>query len=305
MVGRQAPIGFLGFGEAGFHLARGLRKAGAPPLLAFDIKAHDAAAGEKIRSRASETGTRLANTPQELADGCDVILSVVTASSALDAARSVAAALAADHLFVEMNSVSPATKREIAAAIGCGTGRFVEAAIMLPVPPSEHQVPILLNGPAASELAAALTPYGMRLDVMDGAIGAAAAIKMCRSVVVKGLEALLLECALAAGQYGAGERVFDSLTESYPGVDWRKTSQYLIGRVLEHGERRAREMEEVAETLRAAGIEPLMAEATARRQDWEASLRREGRLTGPRPESIDEMLALLVAQPETSKTIPT
>ena len=294
MADRHAPIGFLGFGEAGFHLARGLRRAGAPPLVAFDIKASDATAGERIQARAAETGTRLVETPRALARDAGVVLSVVTAASAIDAARSIALDLSADHVYADLNSVSPATKRRIEDMIATGAGRFVEGAIMAPVPGQEHRVPILLNGSAAAALADALSPYQMRLEVMNGTIGAAAAVKMCRSIVIKGLEALLLECTLAAGEYGAADRVYDSLAETYPGMDWRKTARYMIGRVLEHGERRAHEMEEVATTLRAAGIEPLMAEATARRQDWEATLRRDGRLSGPRPETADDLQALLV-----------
>src|SRR5262249_41838501 len=159
-----------------------------------------------------------------------------------------------------------------------------------------------LNGAWASELCRVLSPYRMRLEVMDGPIGAAAAVKMCRSIVIKGLEALLLECSLAAREYGAANRVYDSLAETYPGMDWRKLANYMIGRVLEHGARRAREMEEVAEMLRAAGIEPLMAEATSRRQDWEANLRRDGRLNGPPPDTIENLLKLLVDQRDAVST---
>ena len=290
----QTPIGFLGFGEAGFHLARGLRGSGAPALIAFDIKAPHGTEDERIRTRAAETGTRLVETPRALAESARVILSVVTASSARDAATSLASDLTADHLYVDLNSVSPATKQQIAKAMEAGAGRFVEGAMMAPVSGADHRVPILLNGAWASELRSVLSPYGMRLDVMDGPTGAAAAVKMCRSIVIKGLEALLLECSLAAGEYGAADRVYGSLAETYPGMDWRKMANYMIGRVLEHGERRAREMEEVANTLRAAGIEPLMAEATARVQDWEATLRGHGRLNGPRPETVERLLTLLV-----------
>jgi 3-hydroxyisobutyrate dehydrogenase-like beta-hydroxyacid dehydrogenase len=296
MSDQQAPIGFLGFGEAGFHLARGLRGAGAPPLVAFDIKAPHGTEDDRIRTRAAETGTRLVDTPRALAQHARVILSVVTAASAHDAAKNLASDLTADHLYVDLNSVSPATKQQIAAAIGVGAGRFVEGAIMAPVSSGDHRVPILLNGAWASELRSVLSPYRMRLDVMDGPTGAAAAVKMCRSIVIKGLEALLLECSLAAGEYGAADRVYDSLAETYPGMDWRKLSNYMIGRVLEHGARRAREMEDVAQTLRAAGIEPLMAEATARVQDWETTLRSAGRLSGPRPETVERLLTLLVDQ---------
>ena len=292
----QTSIGFLGFGEAGFHLARGLRGAGAPTLFAFDIKAPHGTEDEGIRTRAAETATYLVETPRALAERARVILSVVTASSAHDAATTLASELTADHLYVDLNSVSPATKRQIAASIGSGAGRFVEGAIMAPVAGAGHRVPILLNGPCARELDSVLSPYRMRLEFMDGSIGAAAAVKMCRSIVIKGLEALLLECSLAAGEYGAADRVYESLAETYPGMDWRTIATYMIGRVLEHGERRAREMEEVASMLRAAGIEPLMAQATARRQDWEATLRRDRRLKGPRPATVEQLLTLLVDQ---------
>ena len=296
MGDQQIRIGFLGFGEAGFHLARGLRGAGAPPFVAFDIKAPHGTEDDRIRARAAETGTRLVDTPRALAEHARVILSVVTAASAHDAATSLAADLTAGHIYVDLNSVSPATKRQIAAAIGAGAGRFVEGSIMAPVPGAEHKVPILLNGASASELVDVLSSYRMRLEVMDEPVGAAAAVKMCRSIVIKGMEALMLECALAAGESGASDRVYASLAETYPGMDWRMTARYMIGRVLEHGERRAHEMEEVAQMLRAAGIEPLMAEATARVQDWEATLRSDGRLTGPRPENVERLLKLLVDQ---------
>jgi 3-hydroxyisobutyrate dehydrogenase-like beta-hydroxyacid dehydrogenase len=302
MSDQQPRIGFLGFGEAGFHLARGLRGAGAPPLVVFDIKAPYGTEDERIRTRAAETGTQLVETPRALAESARVILSVVTASSAHDAAKNLATDLTGDHLYVDLNSVSPATKQQIGAAIGAGAGRFVEGAIMAPVAGADHRVPILLNGAAASELRSVLSPYRMRLEVMDGPTGAAAAVKMCRSIVIKGLEALLLECSLAAGEYGAADRVYDSLAETYPGMDWKSVANYMFGRVLEHGERRAREMEEVAETLRAAGIAPLMAEATARRQDWEATLRGDGRLHGPPPDTVEHLLELLVNRGAVSAT---
>ena len=112
----------------------------------------------------------------------------------------------------------------------------------------------------------------MRLEVVSEEVGVAAATKMFRSIIVKGLEALMLECVLAAAPYGADERVFASLGESFPGIDWQRLANYMVSRVVVHGERRAREMEEVAETLESLGIEPIMAEAAARRQDWCAQL---------------------------------
>jgi 3-hydroxyisobutyrate dehydrogenase-like beta-hydroxyacid dehydrogenase len=201
-----------------------------------------------------------------------VLLSTVTASSALEAAEQNAPHLIERHIYADLNSVSPALKRSIAQLIEARGARFVEAAIMSPVPPYGHRVPMFLGGAHAQELVDLLAPFGMKLEIISEQIGAASATKMCRSIIVKGLEALLLECVLGAVPYGADERVFATLAGTIPGVDWKKLASYMVSRVVEHGERRAREMEEVAATLRAIGVEPVMTEATVKRQDWCAKL---------------------------------
>ena len=159
---------------------------------------------------------------------------------------------------------------------------------MSAVPPHGHKVPMLTGGPAASEFAERMTPFGMQIEVGAAQVGSAAATKMCRSVMIKGIEALLTECVLGATRYGADERVFSSLGESLPGIDWAKLATYMVGRVVMHGERRAREMEEVAETLRSAGVDPIMAEATVRRMDWSAQMNLKARFGGKDPASYQE-----------------
>jgi 3-hydroxyisobutyrate dehydrogenase len=265
-------IGFIGLGEAGFNIAGGLREAGVARLFAYDINTHTPGLGERIQRRARESKTTLVDSPKELAAASTILLSTVTASEALEAAKAAAPFLIAEHFFADLNSVSPATKQSIGESIASTGARFVEGAVMGPVPPYRHQVPILLAGSPAAELIDLLSPFGMKLEALEGAIGSASAVKMCRSIVVKGLEALILECVLGASRYGAEERVFASLKESFPTLDWNEMATYMMGRVVVHGERRAREMEEVADTLRAAGIDPIMAEATALRQDWCARL---------------------------------
>jgi 3-hydroxyisobutyrate dehydrogenase-like beta-hydroxyacid dehydrogenase len=165
---------------------------------------------------------------------------------------------------------------------------------MAPVQPYGHRVPMLLGGPAARAFAERLEPFGMRLEVLgSSSIGTAAAVKMCRSIVVKGLEAILCECVLGAHEYGAADHVWASLQESYPGIDWKRLADYTMNRVVVHGERRAREMEEVAETLRAIGVEPIMAEAIARRQDWSAQLGLRSQFPADGPTTYDEVLQVL------------
>ncbi|MBV9508478.1 MAG: DUF1932 domain-containing protein [Acidobacteriia bacterium] len=268
----NSTIGFVGFGEAAFHITRGLGEAGLANFIAYDIHTHTAGRGEKIQRRAEETGTQLAGSSAELAAGADWIWSAVTSDQAAAAAAQTAPFLTTRHLYADLNSVSPAVKQSIAATVGRTGARFVEIAMMQPVPPYGHRVPILAGGPAAAEFRERMELYGMRIRITSQEVGAAAATKMFRSIMIKGLEALITECVLGAGRYGAEQAVFASLAETYPGIDWPALADYMIGRVVEHGERRAREMEEVAETLESIGIEPIMALATARRQEWSAKV---------------------------------
>jgi 3-hydroxyisobutyrate dehydrogenase-like beta-hydroxyacid dehydrogenase len=284
-------IGFVGFGEAGYHIAKGLRGAGLAQTFAYDIDT-----GERVHAQAVESRTELVKSNAALAAACDVIFCAVTADQALNAAEQTAPFLGSRHFYCDVNSISPQMKQAIGRTISRAGARFVEAAMMAPVPPHAHKVPMLLGGAASPEFAEMLAPFGMRMEVVaTDQIGRAAAVKMFRSVVYKGLEALMLECVLGASQYGAEPRVFASLNESFPGIDFQKLADYMIGRVAIHGERRAREMEEVAATLRELGIEPMMAEATVRRMDWAADLGLKARFRGEFPKTYKEVLEAIAA----------
>ena len=276
-------IGFVGFGEAGFHIAAGLRRAGIEQISAFDIDS-----GEKIRQRAAETGTPLVDSNGELTDRSDIILSTVTSDQALIAAQQTAPGLSARHLYADLNSVSPSLKQAIDRVISATGARYVEVAVMSPIPSYEHRAPMLIGGAGGIDFIDTMKPFGMQMEYTSATVGEAAATKMCRSIVVKGLEALLTECVLGASRYGAEERVFKSLAETFPGLDWSDMATYMVGRVVVHGERRAREMEEVAETLWSIGVEPIMAEATVRRMDWSAQLGLKKLFHGEAPASHRE-----------------
>jgi 3-hydroxyisobutyrate dehydrogenase-like beta-hydroxyacid dehydrogenase len=300
-VAQSGTLGFVGFGEAAYHLSKGLRSAGLPPFVAYDIHTQSPGRGEKIRQRAEETGTRLVESNGELGQAAEWILSTVTSDQAAVAAGQNAPHLTTRHLYADLNSVSPAVKQGIARTIESAGALFVEIAMMAPVPPYAQRVPILAGGAAAAEFAERMNRYGMRIEVISREVGVAAATKMFRSIMVKGMEALITECVLGAGRYGAEQAVFASLAESYPGMDWKAMADYMIGRVVEHGERRAREMEEVAETLQSIGIEPIMAAATARRMDWSAAIGLKEHFKGEPPENYREFLKAVAALESVSK----
>jgi 3-hydroxyisobutyrate dehydrogenase-like beta-hydroxyacid dehydrogenase len=283
-------IGFIGFGEAAFWIARGLRGQGITDTVAYDLHTWTPKRGDIIRERALESGTRLLPTLPETPRACDILVSAVTASAAQDVGEQAAPHLDARHLYVDINSASPAVKQAIDKAVTGRGARFAEAAVMSTVPPLGHRVPMLLCGSGARAFADLMEPYGMQLEVLDGPVGSASAIKMFRSVVIKGLEALVLECLLGAEQYGAGERIFASVSATFPGIDWNQMAHYLIGRTVLHGERRAHEMEEVARTLSDVGVDPIMASATARRLRWLADLDLNARFGGSEPTDYHDVL---------------
>lgn len=260
-------IGFVGFGEAGFHIGRGLGEAGLP-VVAFDVNQTTPGLQDRIRFHSDESGVELVDGPQALASRSEVLFSVVTADQAQKAAESLAPHLTGSHTYVDLNSVSPEVKRSVAAIISSSGARFVEGAIMAAIAAAGHRSPILLAGGGGPELRDRMSGFGMQMEYLSETIGDASAVKLCRSIVVKGMEAVMLEFALAACHYDAGDRVFDSLNRSFPGLDWKQLADHMVSRSALHGTRRAREMEEAAGMLVSIGIDPVMASAAARLQDW-------------------------------------
>jgi 3-hydroxyisobutyrate dehydrogenase-like beta-hydroxyacid dehydrogenase len=260
----KPAICFIGFGEAGQAIASGLHEAGVETMSAWDIL-FPQRDGEKLRQAAQKIGVRCASAAAEAVSGADTIISAVTATSSVEAAQSIKPRLTGQPYFLDINSVSPGRKQETAKLLG-DAARYVDVAVLAPIYPARHQTPMLLAGAYAESAAPALAGLGMRVSVAGAEIGAAAAIKMVRSVMIKGIEALTPECFLAASRAGVIDEVAVSMKNNYPGLDWTKIVPYNLERMAAHGERRAAEMEEVADTLRELGVEPLMTMAAVKRQ---------------------------------------
>lgn len=282
---RRRRLAVIGFGEAGRILAAGWRASGRFDVTAYDIKLDDPAEREAMRAAAATRQVRMLASHQAAIAGAEIVVSAVTAAASTDVAREAARHLEPGQFFADINSVSPGTKRTNAGLIEAAGGHYIDVAVMAPVPPYGLAVPILLGGTKAADLAAAWTPTGMRLEIVAADIGTASAIKMCRSVMIKGLEALVVECLLGARRYGVEDRVLASLEETFPQMKWDERADYLVSRVVVHGRRRAAEMREVATTLDEVGVTPFMASATAQCQDRIADLSSPAnRLDGARPD---------------------
>lgn len=281
----------LGFGEVGQTLAPALTRAGVK-LLAFDKQFVDtnSAASAGLKQHPYVTA---ADDAAQAVGQVELIISAVTAGQSFAAAKAAISGIKAGSWFVDLNSVSPATRRETAAAVEAAGGRYVEAAVMAPIGPRGIASPILLGGPQAETflpLGRALGFVGM--EVFDGEVGRAAASKMCRSVLIKGLESLLTESLLAARHFGVEQSVVQSLGNLMPGVDWQQHAAYMISRSLQHGARRADEMREVALTVQEAGQEALMSRACAESQQWAAQFKQAGEQAEDLGSLLDNILRL-------------
>jgi len=277
---RDWQVGLVGYGEVGRILAEDLRSQGIA-VSAYDIKLAVAPDSAAMHRHARTHGVRLAGTHAELAASSDLVVSAVTASQAVAVAVACAASMRPSAFFLDVNSASPGAKRRAAEAVNATGGRYVEGAVMTSVPPHRLKVPLLLGGPDAAALAPALNVLGFAARVASTTLGVASATKMCRSVMIKGLEAMVIESFTAARHHGVEDAVIASLYETFPGIDWEKQAAYFFQRVIEHGRRRSEEMREVAETVREAGLTPWSADGTADRQAWVASLADAG-VFGPR-----------------------
>ena len=205
----------------------------------------------------------------------ELVISAVTAASDVDAAKSAAPGLAKGGFYLDVNSVSPVVKQACAKLVEDAGGRYVESAVMTPIGPKRIASSMLLGGPHAGEFLERAKPLGFAgAKAFSPIVGQASATKMCRSVIIKGMESLLSESMLAARHYGVEKTVLASLSDLLPAGDWEKIALYFISRTLEHGTRRAEEMREAAETVHQAGIEPLMALATSKREDWAAQFKQ-------------------------------
>jgi 3-hydroxyisobutyrate dehydrogenase-like beta-hydroxyacid dehydrogenase len=269
-------IGFIGYGEVGSILSRALKEQKVEWVGAWDLLMRE---GDMSR-RARAAGIEPCESAAEMLREADVVISCVTASNTLAAARDAAKSVRKGAFYLDLNSASPDTKAQCAKLVDAAGAHYVEAGVMTSVPPYGIKVPMVVGGRSAAALEAKLAPFGFAMEVVSETIGVASAIKMCRSVIIKGMEAIVIESFTTARKHGVEARVLESLRETFPGLDWEKQGAYFFSRVVKHGKRRAEEMREAAVTVRETGFEPFMAAATSDKHDFIAKQAAKGTFAG-------------------------
>lgn len=257
-----ATIAFIGFGEVGQTFARGLLANGAAGIRAYDLL-FGSPAGHRLEEAARSIGVDCAASPEAVGPDARFIFSAVTADRAEAVAIEAATWLKPGQVFVDVNSAAPSTKQRAAKAIATSGADYVEAAVMAAVKQPGLKVSILAGGPKAQSAAEALNMMGMNLTPVSEVFGRASAMKLCRSIVIKGLEALMVDCAAASEAWDVKDPVFASLHATFPSIDFHALAADMRERVATHGVRRAAEMREAAEMLAAAGLDPCLATAVA------------------------------------------
>lgn len=286
-------IGFLGFGEVGYFMSKGFRDEGLRPVYAFDAACSDkGTVSEKIASRADECEVTLYAALGELMSCVNVVISAVPAKHAYDAALEVLKSDRGIILYVDVSTAKPAAKKRLEALFLAKGILYADSAIMGPLPNYLHKVPILASGNGADKWRELMTPWGMRIDTIEGEAGTATAIKLVRSVFMKGLEALLVESFLFARKSGTEDIVLKSLSETLDEYPFAHTANRMIGADLIHAERRAFEVGESVELMEEVGVEPIMAQAVIKRLNKSASLRTRDELGGVPPKTLSETYSI-------------
>jgi 3-hydroxyisobutyrate dehydrogenase-like beta-hydroxyacid dehydrogenase len=261
----EQEVGLIGFGEAGSTFARAGDWASAAHV--YDAKTECATTRDAMLAAYAQAGVLPARFMEDALDGVGLILSLVTADQALAVAEGAAALIAPGAIFCDMNSVAPQTKQRAAKAIEAAGAHYVDVAVMAPVDPARLNVPLLLSGEKAAVAEARLGALGFaKMRVVGADVGRASSIKMIRSVMVKGIEALTAECVLAADAADVLDEVLASLDASEKAKPWDVRADYNLDRMLVHGLRRAAEMEEVVKTLEGLGTGAAMTRGTVERQ---------------------------------------
>ncbi len=291
-------LGFIGFGGAGYGLAKGLCGAGLQGIHFHDRLQETKPYAEVISRHADEIAATKASTIGELLSRTEMVISCVTGALAISVAKEASPFLRQEHLYIDVNTSSPNVKETVAEIVEKTGAAFVDAAMMGAIPAFLHKVPILASGGGATRFLECMQPYGMNISVIGVKAGQASAIKMFRSVFMKGILSLFLEMLTATHRYGVDELVLDSIAESLDGVPFRETARLQMTKGVVNAERMAHEMEDVIATLEEMGVPAGMSRAAREKLLWCAGFDLRKRYGGELPAALPEVLRAMETAPD-------
>lgn len=285
-------LGFIGFGEAAFNIADGLKGEGLDGTMAYDKFWNVDPQSELINQRAEEANVVLFSSVKELIENSDMILSAVSADMAVPLAQEAKPFLKKDQIYVDLNATSPMTKETVDVIIS-EVALFVDCAVMGPVPPYKHKVPVSVSGGGAKVFLETMVPFGMNVTYMDAPAGSASASKMFRSIFMKGFVMLILEMLVSAHKYQVHDEVLLSVKKTLTKGPILEVINGLVGRGVIHSERREHEMDEVIATLDKLNLDGIMSKATKAKLRWCTNLGLKEYFKGVPPEDFHQIFTAL------------
>lgn len=287
-------IGFIGFGEAAYEISFGLKQEGLANICAFDVMQNHEVFGPQIKERAAKSQVTLLNTAQELVEKVDSIFVAVPADYSYGVSESLKPFLRKDKLYVDLTASTPDNKKKIWENIKDTGVKFVDAAMMGPLPLYKLKVPILSSGNGAQRLYDEMTPFGMVITVIGENPGDASAIKLLRSIYLKGSASLLFEMLEAAYKLGVEDQVIASLSDTLDRKSFAETMNRLVTGTAIHAQRRGVELSGSVQMLNKEGIDSGMSEAAVKKHESIAALNFREKFEGRTPKDWREVISIMV-----------
>lgn len=284
-------LGFVGFGEVGFEMAKGFKGEGLEGILAYDVMQGHPVFGDLLQERVRISGVTLVSTPEEVLQTVDVIIVAVPGDKALQTAKGLNLLLKKATVYVDVSASSPEVKRNIWEVIKGSEVSFVDGAMLGPLPVYQHKVPTLVSGNGCDLFIELMRPYHMDLEKVSDTPGEATGIKLVRSIFMKGLPALFVEVLEAASLMKVDHLVLKSLATTMNACSFESTFNRLVTGSAVHAERRAHEMVNVIEMLDSINVKPTMSKATYERLTWLASKKLKEKFGGKTPKEWQEVVA--------------
>lgn len=289
-------IGFIGFGEAAYNISIGLAQEGISGIRATDIMMNHEVMGKQIHNRAKEAGVTLVNTNSEVARWADIIFVAVPVFSAMDVCNDIKENLRPSQLYVDVTSSTPANKEAVWRAIQSNGVLYVDAAMMGSLPKDKHQVPIIASGNGAEKFYEVMSPYGMKIKLVGENVGTASAIKLVRSIFMKGIAILMIDMLLTAYSYGVVEEVVDSVSRSMDGIPFNDHLNRLVTGTALHCTRRAAELKGSIALQEDVGLSPEMTLASMHRHEALAKYGFSTRYANTEPSGWQEIIETILGK---------
>ena len=284
-------IGFLGFGEAAYSISLGLKQNGIADISAYDAMEDCGEFGQLVRKRAQESGVVLKSRPCEVVKEAELLFAAVPSSNTVGLCESICNDLRPGQLYVDVSASTPESKKKIGDMLNKTGALFTDAAMMGSLPQDKHRVPIFASGDGAKVFRKLMEPYGMRITCVDGGAGAASAIKLIRSIYMKGIAALMIEMLQAADAYQVADEVVQSIGKSMDGIAFSEHLDRLVIGTAIHAQRRSKELDGSKQMLRECNLDDSMTCASKKKHELMAELDFPSRYLLKVPQNWQEIIS--------------